>query len=36
MDALRKHFRPRFLNRIDQTALFDRLGDNCGRSLCFP
>jgi len=28
MDALRKHFRPEFLNRIDETILFDRLSDN--------
>jgi ATP-dependent Clp protease ATP-binding subunit ClpB len=27
MDALRKHFRPEFLNRIDETILFDRLSD---------
>ena len=26
MDALRGHFRPEFLNRIDETILFDRLG----------
>jgi ATP-dependent Clp protease ATP-binding subunit ClpB len=25
MEALRKHFRPEFLNRIDETILFDRL-----------
>ena len=28
MDALRGHFRPEFLNRIDETILFDRLGEN--------
>jgi ATP-dependent Clp protease ATP-binding subunit ClpB len=27
MAALRGHFRPEFLNRIDETILFDRLGD---------
>ena len=27
MEALRKHFRPEFLNRIDETILFDRLSD---------
>lgn len=25
MDALRQHFRPEFLNRIDETIIFDRL-----------
>jgi ATP-dependent Clp protease ATP-binding subunit ClpB len=25
MDALRGHFRPEFLNRIDETIIFDRL-----------
>ncbi|MEY2600378.1 MAG: hypothetical protein RLZZ142_2637 [Verrucomicrobiota bacterium] len=27
MEALRRHFRPEFLNRIDETILFDRLSD---------
>ena len=27
MDALRGHFRPEFLNRIDETIIFDRLTD---------
>ena len=27
MEALRGHFRPEFLNRIDETILFDRLSD---------
>ncbi len=27
MEALRKHFRPEFLNRVDETILFDRLSD---------
>ena len=27
MDALRKHFRPEFLNRIDEVVIFDRLTD---------
>jgi ATP-dependent Clp protease ATP-binding subunit ClpB len=26
LEALRRHFRPEFLNRIDETILFDRLG----------
>ena len=26
MDALRSHFRPEFLNRVDETVLFQRLG----------
>ena len=26
MDAVRKHFRPEFLNRIDEIVLFQRLG----------
>ena len=26
MDAVRKHFRPEFLNRIDEIILFQRLG----------
>ncbi|MCX7978800.1 MAG: AAA family ATPase, partial [Bdellovibrionaceae bacterium] len=26
MDALRKHFRPEFLNRIDETVIFNSLG----------
>ena len=25
MEALRSHFRPEFLNRIDETVIFDRL-----------
>ncbi|MEY2438616.1 MAG: ATP-dependent Clp protease ATP-binding subunit ClpB, partial [Verrucomicrobiota bacterium] len=25
MDALRKHFRPEFLNRVDEVIIFDRL-----------
>ena len=28
MDALRKHFRPEFLNRIDETIIFDRLTES--------
>ena len=28
MDALRGHFRPEFLNRIDETIIFDRLTDS--------
>ncbi|RYD31433.1 MAG: ATP-dependent chaperone ClpB, partial [Verrucomicrobiaceae bacterium] len=28
MQALREHFRPEFLNRIDETIIFDRLSDN--------
>ena len=27
MDALREHFRPEFLNRIDEVIIFDRLGE---------
>ncbi len=27
MDALRQHFRPEFLNRIDEVVIFDRLGE---------
>jgi ATP-dependent Clp protease ATP-binding subunit ClpB len=27
MDALRQHFRPEFLNRIDEVIIFDRLND---------
>ena len=27
MDALRGHFRPEFLNRVDETIIFDRLDD---------
>lgn len=27
-DALRQHFRPEFLNRIDETIIFDRLSDD--------
>ncbi|MEO8350958.1 MAG: AAA family ATPase, partial [Chthoniobacteraceae bacterium] len=27
MDALRSHFRPEFLNRVDETIIFDRLSD---------
>jgi ATP-dependent Clp protease ATP-binding subunit ClpB len=27
MDALRSHFRPEFLNRIDEIIIFDRLGE---------
>ncbi len=27
MDALRQHFRPEFLNRVDETIIFDRLDD---------
>lgn len=27
MDALRSHFRPEFLNRVDEIVFFDRLGD---------
>ncbi|MCB1394812.1 MAG: AAA family ATPase, partial [Rhodobacteraceae bacterium] len=26
MDAVRAHFRPEFLNRLDETVIFDRLG----------
>ena len=26
MDAVRSHFRPEFLNRLDETVIFDRLG----------
>jgi ATP-dependent Clp protease ATP-binding subunit ClpB len=25
MDALRQHFRPEFLNRVDEIIIFDRL-----------
>ncbi|MDD5349726.1 MAG: ATP-dependent chaperone ClpB [Chthoniobacteraceae bacterium] len=28
MDALRAHFRPEFLNRVDEIVLFDRLSDD--------
>ncbi|MFK7744276.1 MAG: ATP-dependent chaperone ClpB [Roseobacter sp.] len=28
MDAVRSHFRPEFLNRLDETIIFDRLGRN--------
>ena len=28
MDALRQHFRPEFLNRIDEVIIFDRLGED--------
>src|SRR5450432_588836 len=28
LDALRKHFRPEFLNRIDEVVIFDRLTDH--------
>jgi len=28
MDALRRHFRPEFLNRVDEVIIFDRLGEN--------
>ncbi|MBV7380297.1 ATP-dependent chaperone ClpB [Maritimibacter dapengensis] len=28
MDAVRAHFRPEFLNRLDETVIFDRLGRN--------
>ncbi len=28
MDALRAHFRPEFLNRVDETIIFDRLSDD--------
>jgi ATP-dependent Clp protease ATP-binding subunit ClpB len=28
LDALRGHFRPEFLNRIDETIIFDRLSDD--------
>ncbi len=27
LEALRKHFRPEFLNRIDEVVIFDRLTD---------
>src|SRR6185436_4885097 len=27
MDALRQHFRPEFLNRVDEIIIFDRLND---------
>jgi ATP-dependent Clp protease ATP-binding subunit ClpB len=27
MEALRAHFRPEFLNRVDETIIFDRLSD---------
>ncbi len=27
MDALRQHFRPEFLNRVDEIIIFDRLTD---------
>ncbi len=27
MEALRSHFRPEFLNRIDEVVIFDRLAD---------
>ena len=28
MDALRQHFRPEFLNRVDEIIIFDRLGED--------
>ncbi len=28
MDALRQHFRPEFLNRVDEVIIFDRLSDD--------
>jgi ATP-dependent Clp protease ATP-binding subunit ClpB len=28
MDALRQHFRPEFLNRVDDVIIFDRLGED--------
>ena len=28
MDALRAHFRPEFLNRVDEIIIFDRLGED--------
>ena len=28
MDALRAHFRPEFLNRVDEIVIFDRLNDD--------
>jgi ATPases with chaperone activity, ATP-binding subunit len=28
MDALRQHFRPEFLNRIDDIVIFDRLSED--------
>jgi ATP-dependent Clp protease ATP-binding subunit ClpB len=28
MDALRQHFRPEFLNRVDDVIIFDRLSEN--------
>jgi ATP-dependent Clp protease ATP-binding subunit ClpB len=28
MDALRQHFRPEFLNRVDEIIIFDRLSDD--------
>ncbi len=28
MDALRQHFRPEFLNRVDEVVIFDRLSDD--------
>jgi ATP-dependent Clp protease ATP-binding subunit ClpB len=28
MDALRAHFRPEFLNRVDEVVIFDRLGED--------
>ena len=28
MEALRGHFRPEFLNRVDETIIFDRLSDH--------
>lgn len=28
MDALKAHFRPEFLNRVDETIIFDRLGED--------
>jgi len=28
MEALRSHFRPEFLNRVDETIIFDRLSDS--------
>jgi len=28
MDALRQHFRPEFLNRVDEIVIFDRLTED--------
>ena len=33
MDALRGHFRPEFLNRVDETIIFDRLSESDLRSI---